>query len=121
MEDTTAQARRRPPEAGRERMTDRIAAWQCIGCGRIEAPQTCVGICQDRRVEFVHTADHVATEDALAATKRERDALRALVRTLAFSRPRDGEWERSYRALQAQARSALGAGQPAAGGADGVT
>lgn len=109
-------------------MTEPISAWQCIGCGRIEAPQTCIGVCQDRRVEFVYAAEHAETEAELAAVREalesaecardagaarlaalqaERDALDAVVRRLAFSRPRDGEWERSYRALQAQARGAL--------------
>jgi hypothetical protein len=31
-------------------MGDYIQAWQCIGCGRIEAPQTCVGVCRDRKI-----------------------------------------------------------------------
>ena len=93
-----------------------ISAWQCIGCGRIEAPQTCIGVCQDRRVEFVHAVEHRQVSAELEATRHERDALRALVRTLASSRPRDGEWERSYRALQGQARAlmlrtALGTGR----------
>ena len=65
-------------------------------------------------------ADHAAIDDALAATKRERDALRSLARTLAFSRPRDGEWERSYQALQAQARALLSAAH-SAGEADALT
>jgi len=86
---------------------DPIQAWQCIGCGRIEAPQNCVGICQDRRVEFVYAAEHAETERALASVRSQRDALLALVRRMAFSKPRDGEWERSYRALQSQARAAL--------------
>jgi hypothetical protein len=84
-----------------------MQAWQCIGCGRLEAPQNCIGICQDRRVELVYAAELDATEAELAKTTRERDALFALARRLAFSRPREGEWERSYRALQAQAREAL--------------
>ena len=84
-----------------------VSAWQCIGCGRIEAPQTCIGVCQDRRVEFVYAAAHAETEAALETAKRERDALLALVRRLALSRPRDGEWERSYRAFQEQARGLM--------------
>jgi hypothetical protein len=109
-------------------MTEPIPAWQCIGCGRIEAPQTCIGVCQDRRVEFVYASEYAETEAELAAVRsaletaeraldaaqaklatilRERDALDALTRRLAFSLPRAGEWERSYRALQAQARDAL--------------
>lgn len=109
-------------------MTEPITAWQCIGCGRIEAPQNCIGVCQDRRVEFVYASEHAETAAELDAARKaqvtaeaardraiamsrsalaERDAFDALVRRLAYSRPRDGEWERSYRALQAQARAAL--------------
>jgi hypothetical protein len=93
-------------------MTEPISAWQCIGCGRIEAPQTCIGVCQDRRVEFVYASDLAEAEAALEATRSELDRLHALVHRLAFSRPRDGEWERSYRALQAQARDVLRACDP---------
>jgi hypothetical protein len=96
-----------------------ISAWQCIGCGRIEAPQTCIGVCQDRRVEFVYAAEHAETEAELEATKRERDGLLALVRRLALSRPRDGEWQRSYRALQDQARGVIGRLNTATPGARG--
>ena len=95
-----------------------ISAWQCIGCGRIEAPQTCIGVCQDRRVEFVHAVEHRQVSVELEATRRERDALRALVRTLASSRPRDGEWERSYRALQGQARALVLRAAPGTGRSD---
>ena len=69
-------------------MSDTIQAWQCIACGRIEAPQNCVGICQDRRVEFVYAFEHAETERELDAARRQRDALFALVRRLAYSRPR---------------------------------
>jgi hypothetical protein len=31
-------------------MKDYVKAWQCIGCGKIEAPQACIGVCQDRKV-----------------------------------------------------------------------
>ena len=88
-------------------MVERIEAWQCIGCGRIEGAQPCVGICQDRRTEFVYAADFDAT---LAQCARERDfasACVALMRQLAYSTPRKQEWERNYRALQAQARRVL--------------
>ena len=88
-------------------MSEPIAAWQCIGCGRIEAPQNCIGICQDRRVEFVYASEHAEVERQLAAAERERDALAAIVRKLAGTRPRDGAWEETYRALQAQARATL--------------
>jgi hypothetical protein len=88
-------------------MSDHIPAWQCIGCGRIEAPQNCIGVCQDRRVAFVYADEH---EDALRDLERERrraEALLVLVRQLAWSKPRADQWEGSYRALQAQARKVL--------------
>ena len=85
-------------------MSEHIKGWQCIGCGKIEAPQTCIGICQDRKVEFVYAFEH---EDALAqlALKRAQvSSLLALVRRLAWTKPRKCESEHSYRALQEQAR-----------------
>lgn len=88
-------------------MTERVTAWQCIGCGRIEGAQPCVGICQDRKTEFVHAADHDAVLVQLEMARRQADALAALVRQLAHTTPRRGEWERTYRALQAKARHAL--------------
>jgi len=88
-------------------MSEYVYAWQCIGCGRIEAPQTCVGICQDRKVEFVYAEEY---EEALAQLKiahTQAEALRGLLRQLAWTTPHDGEWERSYRALQERARLLL--------------
>src|SRR5215470_19712221 len=88
-------------------MTDYVKAWQCIGCGMIEAPQTCIGVCEYRRAELVYAFDY---EQALAqgAAARQRDeALVTLVRQLAYTTPREGEWERSYRALQEEARHVL--------------
>ena len=88
-------------------MTERISAWQCIGCGRIEGAQPCVGICQDRRAEFVHASDYDEALAQLAAARGHAGALLGLTRQLAGTTPRAGEWERSYRALQARARLAL--------------
>jgi len=80
----------------------RIKAWQCIGCGKLEAPQPCVGICQDRRVELVQA-------DEYDAVKARVKVLETLLRQLALTTPHEGEWERSYRALQTQARKVLAA------------
>ena len=86
---------------------DRIAAWQCIGCGKIDGPQTCIGICQDRKVDFVYASLY---DEALARTeliRRRAELLEAIVRRLASTTPREGEWERSYRAMLEQARRAM--------------
>ncbi len=88
-------------------MTEHVKAWQCIGCGRIEAPQNCVGICEDRRVELVYAFEHENALAQLDAAQRQSNALAALVRRLAWTTPRDGEWEHSYQALQRDARQIL--------------
>ena len=88
-------------------MNEYVKAWQCIGCGKIEAPQTCVGVCQDRKVEFVYAFEH---EEALAQLKvahQQVEVLEALVRRLARTNPHNDAWEHSYRALQEQARGIL--------------
>ena len=37
-----------------------VEAWRCIGCGRIEAPRPCIGVCEDRKVRLVDAAHHEA-------------------------------------------------------------
>ena len=81
-------------------MTSRISAWQCIGCGRIEGAQPCIGVCQDRKVDFVYAEEYVAA-------KQQLDEYRAVVQQLAWTNPREGEWEKSFRALRERARRAL--------------
>lgn len=96
-------------------MSEHVKAWQCIGCGKIEAPQTCIGVCQDRKVEFVYAFEHDEALAQLEVARRELNALSGLVRRLAWTKPHDDEWEHSYRALQEQARSiltAIGSGSP---------
>ena len=90
-------------------MTQYVQAWQCIGCGKIEAPQTCIGVCQDRKVEFVYAFEHEETLAQLRLARRQAEAFGALVRQLARTTPREGQWERTYRALQGQANRALAA------------
>jgi hypothetical protein len=88
-------------------MTNRVKAWQCVGCGRIEAPQTCIGICQDRKVEFVYAFEHEEALAQLTGALTRIDELEAIAYQLAWTKPRTGEWEHSYRALQQRARKIL--------------
>ena len=89
----------------------RITAWQCIGCGKIEAPQPCIGVCQDQKVEFVDAPTHDRVQRRLERAQRESETLKALVRQLAHTVPRDGQWQQSYLYLQAQARKLLAFGE----------
>ena len=89
-------------------MVGRVTAWQCIGCGRIEGAQPCVGICQDRRTDFVYASDYDAALAQLAQAQQRAETLAALVRQLALTTPRKDGWEATYRALQTRARQILG-------------
>ena len=77
-----------------------IKVWQCTGCGRIDHPQPCVGVCQDRKAEYVRAIDYA---DALGRV----EDLESLLRRIAFTTPRDGECEAAWRALQGDARRLL--------------
>lgn len=88
-------------------MTERVTAWQCIGCGRIEGAQPCVGICEDRRAEFVHASDHDAALAQLALARRLAEEFAVLLRQIAHTTPHPGECERAWLALQQRARQAL--------------
>ena len=88
-------------------MADYFQAWQCIGCGKIEAPQPCLGLCRDRKILMVG-------KDEYERVAAERDRANALVRRamamlsrVAHTTPREGQWQRSYRALQEQAHEAF--------------
>lgn len=90
-----------------------FVAWECIGCGRIEGPQPCIGVCQDRKVSFVYASDYAAVLSRLLEAEERIAGLEGLVRRMALSTPRTGEWERSYRSLQEEARRVLkGASEP---------
>ena len=76
---------------------ERIHGWRCIGCGKVDAPQPCIGICQDRKVELVLAGDY----DALLARTAELESVLALIARIT---PRDEEWKASWEALQQRAR-----------------
>jgi hypothetical protein len=87
-----------------------ITAWQCIGCGRLESPQNCIGVCQDRKVEVVSARDCAEVLSALEDAYERIAMLEAFLRRLARIVPREGRSEETYRALQAEARKLLGGG-----------
>ena len=100
-------------------MSETMKAWQCIGCGRLEGPQNCIGVCRDRKVELVYASELADAEERLVQARLESAALRALVLKLAGTKPREGQWEKSWRSMQEQARDLL-AKHPDAGTASAV-
>lgn len=94
-------------------MTDYIQAWQCIGCGKIEAPQTCIGVCRDRKVYFIGKAEHEAALAQVAALRAQLDRAAQMLLRFERAKPRKGQWEASWQALQEEVRAVravLGAG-----------
>lgn len=81
-------------------MTSRMKVWQCIGCGKIDSDATCIGICQDKATYIVAAGDY----DAL---KAELDELRLALQQIVHTSPRNGEWERAYRATQERIKALL--------------
>lgn len=90
-------------------MSDYITAWQCIGCGKIEAPQPCIGVCRDRKVLLVSLDEHKQALDQVQQLLSHLDAMHGVVSRLAHSTPRPGHWEKSWLALQDTARATLAA------------
>jgi hypothetical protein len=88
-------------------MTERVTAWQCIGCGRIEGAQPCIGVCRDLKTDFVYASDYDQVAAQLKLMRERSDVLVALISQLAHTTPREGEWERTYRALKARAQQTL--------------
>ena len=88
-------------------MAEYIQAWQCIGCGKIEAPQPCIGVCRDRKVLFIGKDEH---EAALGENARLRERLQSAasrLRRFGLATPRLGQWETAYAALRDEARALI--------------
>jgi hypothetical protein len=78
--------------------------WWCEACGGIDAPRPCLGICIWRAVEWVSGASYLEQRACTLAECDVERRLRGLVRRIASVTPRAGQWERCWRALEAEAR-----------------
>jgi hypothetical protein len=81
-------------------MAEIYEGWQCIGCGKIDVDRPCIGICQDKRVALV-------LADDFSRLEARNKLLESIVRRMVLARPHPDAWERSYRALQAEAARTL--------------
>ncbi|NDU92960.1 MAG: hypothetical protein G3I10_10230 [Ferrovum sp.] len=81
-------------------MTEIYEGWQCIGCGKIDVDRPCVGVCQDRRVQVVLV-------DEFNRLEARNKLLESIVRRLTLAKPHPDAWERSFKALQAEAAGML--------------
>lgn len=88
-------------------MVDYMHAWQCVGCGRIQAEEGCIGVCEDHKVELVYASDYEELKKQLQAAQAEVALLKAQMQQIVNTAPRNDGWERNYRALQLNARRVL--------------
>jgi hypothetical protein len=84
-------------------MTEYLTAWQCVSCGKVDGPQSCAGACQFKKLEMVSAAEYETKCAQLAATQAQLADIITLLRQLAHTRPRDGQWQRAYGEAQAHA------------------
>ena len=100
----------KPSIAGRDdplSPADTVAVWRCRDCGGLDAPQPCIGVCIWRPAAWVDLAWHESVRSRAAAYREAERSLAGLLGRLAYATPRAGQWERSLRTLQLQARHAL--------------
>jgi hypothetical protein len=81
----------------------RVTTWECMSCGRIEAPQPCIGVCIKPPARMIRAGEHDRVLAQLDRARREAAPLVALVRLLAWATPRAGQWERGLVALRRKA------------------
>lgn len=86
---------------------DTVDVWQCIGCGRIEAPQPCIGVCQDRKVVLVGKVDLDRARREIECLHARIDALHSLLVRFTRASPHADGCQASWTQLQDQARRAL--------------
>jgi hypothetical protein len=82
-----------------------VTVWRCQDCGGLDAPQPCIGVCKWYASEWI---DALQVDRAARMASDDEDTERRLVGLLgrlAHSTPHDEDWERSVRALRAEAQS----------------
>ena len=84
-----------------------VIVWRCQDCGGIDAPQPCIDVCIWGPADWVDAISYESERSRAAFDREVEQSLAGLLRRLAFATPRDGQWERSWRALQSQARLAF--------------
>ena len=84
-----------------------VIVWRCPDCGGLDAPQPCLDVCIWRPADWVDATSYESERSRAASDREVEQSLAGLLRMLASATPRDGQWERSWRAFQSQARLAF--------------
>ena len=84
-----------------------VIVWRCQDCGGVDAPQPCIDVCIWSPADWVDATSYESERSRAAFDREVEQSLAGLLRRLAFATPRHGQWERSWRAFQSQARLAF--------------
>jgi len=82
-----------------------VEAWGCPACGRIDAPQPCLGVCVRRPVLMADAAEARELESEAARQADVEASLASVVTLVAHVRPRAGQEPATRAALRARARA----------------
>jgi hypothetical protein len=80
-----------------------VEAWGCPVCGRVDAPQPCLGVCIREPVLMEDAAGYRALAEQVARARAADAELTTLVRLVAFVSPRAGQEQATWAALRARA------------------
>ena len=88
-----------------------VIVWRCEDCGGVDAPQECIDVCIWGPADWVNAASYEPQRSRATVDREVEQSLAGLLRRFAFTTPREGQWERSWRAFQSQARLAFRSGE----------
>ena len=88
-----------------------VTVWRCQDCGGVDAPQPCIDVCIWGPADWVDAARYDSEQSRAAVDREVERSLAGLLRRFAFTTPRNGQWESSWRAFQSQARLAFPSGK----------
>ena len=80
-------------------MADVIHGWLCVGCGRVEVVEPCIGECSDRRVDLVTASDYYRVVERAERAERECRQLRAMLGQSEAAARRESYGESLYEAM----------------------
>jgi hypothetical protein len=82
-------------------MSDRLSALFCVGCGRVDVPEPCVGACDERMLDLVLAKEYDAARTQTDEAPRKAANLRKLVSRLVSELPepearQPDDWEERF-------------------------
>jgi len=101
----------RPAAGGRDdellSPAETVIVWRCQDCGGVDSPKECIDVCIWGPADWVDAASYESERSRAVVDRAVEQSLTGLLRRFVFATPRDGQWERSWRAFQSQARLVL--------------